>query len=77
MQLTFRLNDELSKRFEALVKETKRTKSHYLQEAVKNLLDDYDDYKEAMKSINESSGKKTYSLDEISSLYGLNVWKLN
>ncbi|WP_154570694.1 hypothetical protein [Campylobacter portucalensis] len=62
------MNDELSKRFETFVKETKRTKSRYLQEAVKNLLDDYDNYKEAMKSINESSGKKTYSLDEISSL---------
>lgn len=73
MQLTFRLNDDLSKRFEALVDETKRTKSHYLQEAVKNLLDDYDDYKEAMASINESKGKKTYSLDEISSLYGIDL----
>ncbi|MSN97174.1 ribbon-helix-helix protein, CopG family [Campylobacter sp. FMV-PI01] len=73
MQLTFRLNDELSKRFEKLVNETNRSKSHYLQEAVKNLLDDYDDYKEAMMSINESKGKKTYSLDEISSLYGINL----
>lgn len=73
MQLTFRLDDDLSAKFEALVNETKRTKSYYLQVAVKNLLDDYDDYKEAMKSIKQSDGKKTYSLDEISSLYGLNI----
>ncbi|NLK67405.1 MAG: ribbon-helix-helix protein, CopG family [Campylobacteraceae bacterium] len=70
MQLSFRLDEELAKRFEQLIDETKRTKSYYLQEAVRNLLDDY---KEAMKSINESRNKKTYSLDEISALYGLDV----
>ncbi|NLK67469.1 MAG: ribbon-helix-helix protein, CopG family [Campylobacteraceae bacterium] len=73
MQLSFRLDEESAKRFEKLINETKRTKSYYLQEAVKNLLDDYDDYKEAMKSINESKNKKTYSLDEISALYGLDI----
>lgn len=57
----------MSKRFEVLVKETKRTKSNYLQEKVKNLLDDYEDYKKAMKIIQKMTAnigwKFTWSLE--------------
>ncbi|QYA64603.1 hypothetical protein J5249_00477 [Campylobacter fetus subsp. fetus] len=66
MQVSFRLDDDLADRLDNLAKETKRSKSFYFKEAISNLLDDFDDYKDAIKSIKDSENEKTYTIDDMS-----------
>lgn len=73
MQISFRLDDDLAKRLNELSQDTKRSKSFYIQEAIKNLIDDYDDYKDAISSINESKNEKTYSIDDMAFMYGIKL----
>ncbi|EAI4415664.1 ribbon-helix-helix protein, CopG family [Campylobacter fetus] len=71
MQVSFRLDDDLADRLDNLAKETKRSKSFYFKEAISNLLDDFDDYKDAIKSIKDSENEKTYTIDDMSKKYGI------
>ncbi|WP_033916154.1 type II toxin-antitoxin system RelB family antitoxin [Campylobacter sputorum] len=70
-QVSFRLDNNLFDKLKELSNETNRSQSFYIQEAIKNLIDDYQDYKDAINSINNNKGEKTYSLDELALLYGL------
>jgi RHH-type rel operon transcriptional repressor/antitoxin RelB len=71
--LAIRLPEEIEKRLDALAKETGRTKSFYVREAILEQLDDLEDYYLAEKALQEiRSGKvKTIPLEEIMKRYGL------
>jgi RHH-type rel operon transcriptional repressor/antitoxin RelB len=71
--LAIRLPEEIEKRLDALAKETGRTKSFYVREAILEQLDDIEDYYLAEKAWREvESGKaKLIPIEQIVKRYGL------
>ena len=71
--LAIRLPEEIEKRLDALAKETGRTKSFYVREAILEQLDDIEDYYLAEKTWREvESGKaKLIPIEQIVKRYGL------
>lgn len=71
--LAIRLPADIEKRLDALAKETGRTKSYYVREAILEQLDDLEDYYLAEKALQEiKSGKaELIPLEEIMKRYGL------
>ena len=62
--ITAKLPPELEQRLTALSKDTGRTKTYYLQEALERYLEDMEDIYYADKAIEESDGT-TYTLEEV------------
>lgn len=75
MQISLKLDDELFIRLDKLANETQRSKSFYIKKALATLLDDFDDYKDAIKSLKENQDEKYFTIDEIASKYGILLWK--
>ena len=71
--LAIRLPEEIEKRLDALAKETGRTKTFYVREAILEQLDDLEDYYLAEKALQEiKAGKsKLIPLEQIMKRYGL------
>jgi RHH-type rel operon transcriptional repressor/antitoxin RelB len=71
--LAIRLPEEIEQRLDALAKETGRTKTFYVRQAILEQLDDLEDYYLAEKALQEiKSGKsKLIPLEEIMKRYGL------
>jgi RHH-type rel operon transcriptional repressor/antitoxin RelB len=71
--LAIRLPEEIEQRLDALAKETGRTKTFYVRQAIIEQLDDIEDYYLAEKALQEiKSGKsKLIPLEEIMKRYGM------
>jgi len=71
--VSLRLPDEISDRLEHLSKETGRTKTFYMIQAIKEHLDDLEDlYLAEQRLIENRAGRsKTYTLDEVERDLGL------
>jgi RHH-type rel operon transcriptional repressor/antitoxin RelB len=71
--LAIRLPQEIEKRLDALAKETGRTKSFYVREAILEHLDDLEDLYLAEKELAEirAGRAKTTPLEEVMKEYGL------
>jgi RHH-type rel operon transcriptional repressor/antitoxin RelB len=61
--LEIRLEPELEKKFESLAKETRRSKSYYAREAIRQLLEDREDYQKGIAALERR--ESTISLDEL------------
>ncbi len=70
-----RISDPLHERLEALAKTTHRSKSFYLNKALKEFLEDFEDYLLASERLdNLRQGKsRTYSLEEMAERFDLPV----
>lgn len=67
--LAVRLPESLEKRLDQLSKETHRSKSYYVKQALEEFLQDREDYLIALARYEKvEQGERTYSLDEIESL---------
>ena len=64
---TVRIEDEIEQRLERLAKETNRTKSYYVREAILSVLDDLEDVYLADQVIERirKGTEKTYDLEEV------------
>jgi len=62
-QMNVRIDDELDSRLDALAKRTGRTKSFYVVEAIKEFLEDQEDYFLAKDSIAEFRGSGEAAID--------------
>jgi RHH-type rel operon transcriptional repressor/antitoxin RelB len=73
IMLAIRLPEEIEKRLDALAKETGRTKSFYVREAILEHLDDLEDiYLAEQRLADIRAGKSTtVSLDEVMERYGM------
>ena len=69
--LGVRLEPELEKRLERLAKKTGRTKSFYAQEAIRQYVEDREDYLLAVEIVGRN--EKTFSLKEVRSELGLDT----
>ncbi len=71
--LAVRLPESLENRLNALSIKTQRSKSFYVKKALERLLEEEEDYADALVSFEEylRSGKKGYSLEEMKQRYGL------
>ena len=71
--LAIRLPEEIEKRLDALAKETGRTKSFYVREAILKHLDDLEDIYFAEKELADirAGNVKTTPLEEVMKEYGL------
>jgi RHH-type rel operon transcriptional repressor/antitoxin RelB len=71
--LAIRLPEEIEKRLDALAKETGRTKSFYVREAILEHLDDLEDLYIAEKRLADiRAGRvKTIPLEEVMKEYGM------
>jgi RHH-type transcriptional regulator, rel operon repressor / antitoxin RelB len=71
--LAIRLPEAIEKRLDALAKETGRTKSFYVREAILEHLDDLEDIYLAEKELAEirAGRAKTTPLEEVMKEYGL------
>ena len=67
MQISVRLDEETGKALERLASDTKRTKSFYVQEAIRNFLEDLEDY------IENTPNPKFYSIDEVANKLGVKI----
>ena len=69
--IAVRLPQDLENRLISLVEKTHRSKSYFVKKALEKLLDDEEDYADAMASYEEylRSGKKGFSLDEMKQRY--------
>ena len=72
--LAVRLSEDLERRLSTVAKKTHRTKTHYVEEALKAYLDAYErdlmiiaDYEEQRRN----DTLKTYTLEEIKKRHGL------
>ena len=70
---SLRLPEGLEERLNHLVHETRRSKSFYIREAIKEYLEEHEDYLLASASYEEylKSGKKGISLDDLQKKYEL------
>lgn len=67
-----RLEADLENRLGELAKKTGRTKSFYIREAIKNFLEDHEDYLLGIDVLEKiRSGEKTISLDDLEKELGL------
>ncbi|QKF92734.1 DUF6290 family protein [Campylobacter sp. CCUG 57310] len=76
MQISVRLDKDIGTKLERLAKDTKRTKSFYVQEAIKRFLEDMNDYIDAMeelKKIESDSNPQFYTLDEVAKELGVKI----
>jgi RHH-type rel operon transcriptional repressor/antitoxin RelB len=66
-QMNVRIDEELHSRLDALAKRTGRTKSFYAVEAIKEFLDEQEDYFLAKDSLEEfrDSGEAAVALDDV------------
>lgn len=71
--ITCRVEDEIEDRLERLARETRRTKSFYVREALVKSLDDMEDVYLADQVIERirKGEEKTYSMDEVEARLGL------
>ena len=67
--LGVRLEPELEKRLERLAKKTGRTKSYYAKEAIRQYVEDREDYLLAVEVSKQN--EKTFSLEEVRRKLGL------
>jgi len=67
--LGVRLEPELEKRLERLAKKTGRTKSYYAKEAIRQYIEDREDYLLAVEV--SKRNEKTFSLEEVRRELGL------
>ncbi len=67
--LGVRLEPELEKRLERLAKKTGRTKSYYAKEAIRQYVEDREDYLLAVEV--SKRNEKTFSLEEVRRKLGL------
>lgn len=67
--LGIRLEPQLDKRLNRLAKRTGRTKSYYAREAIRQFLEDREDYLDALAVLERS--EPTYTLDEVRKELGL------
>ena len=68
--LSVRLSNEIEDRLNILASKTKRTKSHYVEEALQGFLDDKEDYLLALSRLEESGANIT--LAKVKDELGLN-----
>ncbi|MFW5836942.1 MAG: DUF6290 family protein [Desulfovibrionaceae bacterium] len=70
---TVRLPDDIANRLEVLAKATKRTKSHFIREALERSLEDLEDAYLAETAYEEflKSGEKAIPLEEVERKLGL------
>lgn len=71
--LAVRLPESLENRLNALCLKTHRSKSFYVKKALERLLEEEEDYADALVSFEEylRSGKKGYSLEEMKKRYDI------
>jgi RHH-type rel operon transcriptional repressor/antitoxin RelB len=71
--LAIRLPEEIEKRLDALAKQTGRTKSYYVREAILEHLDDLEDLYIAEKRLADirAGRSTTVSLEEVMKRYGM------
>jgi RHH-type rel operon transcriptional repressor/antitoxin RelB len=69
--LGVRLEPELEKRLERLAKKTGRTKSYYAKEAIRQYVEDREDYLLAVEV--SKRNEKTFSLEEVRRKLGLDA----
>jgi len=71
--LAVRLPQDLETRLTALSEKTQRSKSFYIKKALERLLEEEEDYADALASYEEylRSGKKGFSLEEMKQRYEL------
>jgi RHH-type rel operon transcriptional repressor/antitoxin RelB len=62
--ISVRLPEEMEKRIERLAESTRRPKSFFVKEALKNYLDDMEDYYEVLKRKNDKT-RNLISLEEL------------
>ncbi|MGA8431887.1 MAG: ribbon-helix-helix protein, CopG family [Candidatus Sulfotelmatobacter sp.] len=67
--LGIRLEPELEKKLDSLAKETGRSKSHYAREAIRQYLEDREDYLKGMAALERR--EPTISLEELERRLGL------
>jgi len=67
--LGIRLEPELEEKLESLAKETGRTKSYYAREAIRQFLEDREDYLKGIAAIERR--EPTITLDELERQLGL------
>lgn len=76
MQISVRLDEKIGKALERLANDTKRTKSFYVQEAIRNFLEDLEDYTDVineLKNIENTPNPKFYSVDEVANKLGVKI----
>jgi len=76
MQISVRLDEKTGKALERLANDTKRTKSFYVQEAIRNFLEDLEDYTDVineLKNIENTPNPKFYSVDEVANKLGVKI----
>jgi RHH-type rel operon transcriptional repressor/antitoxin RelB len=66
--LGVRLEPELEQRLERLAKETGRTKSYYAKEAIRQYVEDREDYLLGIAALEKQ--KRTASMEELGRKYG-------
>ena len=67
MQISVRLDENIGSKLEKLAQDTKRTKSFYVQEAIKRFLEDMSDYMDAveeLKNIENDHEPQFFTIDE-------------
>jgi RHH-type rel operon transcriptional repressor/antitoxin RelB len=69
--LGVRLEPELEKRLERLAKKTGRTKSYYAKEAIRQYVEDREDYLLAVEV--SKRNEKTFSLEDVRRKLGLDA----
>lgn len=71
--IAVRLNKETEDRLNKLCLKTKRTKSYYVKKALEKILEEEEDFADALLSYEQylRSGEKALSLEEMKSKYGL------
>lgn len=68
--IAVRLDKDMERRLEKLAKDTNRTKSYYVKEAIKKYLDEQEDYEIALSRLHDHSDK-LISSDEMRKRLGL------
>ena len=73
MTTSVRFSQDIEQRLNHLAKETHRTKTYYIQQAVEDFLEEQEDYYLALavKERIDSGEEKLYSLEEAKKILGL------
>lgn len=71
--LAVRLSKEIEDRLNKLCLKTRHTKSYYVKKALEKVLEEEEDFADAVSSYEQyiRSGKEALSLDEMKSKYGI------
>src|ERR1700749_3690502 len=70
--LGIRLEPELEQKLDSLAKETGRSKSYYAREAIRQFLEDREDYLKGIAALERR--EPTITLEELERRLGLNQW---